>query len=450
MPVLPPLDSMGRTAGDVPLLTARIDRKLVRSRARSTRYALLNVVAPLAPRRADRIPVNLAIVLDRSGSMAREKFALSRLAVEQALAQLRPEDRFALVVYDDRVDVLAESTLATAEARRAALARLECVQPRGATDLGSGWMRGCEQVAFSMTANAPSDDSAINRCLLLTDGLANNGIVDRAELIRHANALRERGVQTSTFGVGEDFEEQLLAGMADAGGGHFYFLSAAEQIPELIASEVGEALEVVLPHAAIELRLASGMTGQPLSRFRSRTTQMEDGSSVLRMELGDLVSAQEVELVVGLHFPEGSAGEDVQVEARLMGAELVSCAPAALLRWTYATHEENDRQSRESAVDRIVASLYAGRARSEALECVRARDYRGAQHVLEATARRIRQYAGNDAMLSGIADGLLGDIQAYANTPMSKMDMKARYYQEHNVASSRGPSGKARRKGPEN
>src|ERR1700709_2518845 len=100
-----PLDSLTPAAATSASLSVQADRTLVRSGAHSPRYALVTIVAPTATRTTTRIPVNLAIVLDRSGSMAGPKFVLARHAVEQALTQLRPEDRFALVVYDDNIDV---------------------------------------------------------------------------------------------------------------------------------------------------------------------------------------------------------------------------------------------------------------------------------------------------------------------------------------------------------
>jgi Ca-activated chloride channel family protein len=386
--------------------------------------------------------------------MAGEKFTLARRAVEQALEQLQPEDRFALVVYDAEVDVLVESTPATPEARRAALERLARIGPRGATDLAGGWMRGCEQVALGIGALARGaepaiDEPAISRCLLLTDGLANHGLTDRDQLIGHAAALRERGVQTSTFGVGEDFDEVLLAGMADAGGGHFYYLAEARQIPELIASEVGEALEVVLRHAALEVRLAPGMTAEPLTRFRSRVVEAEEGRPVLRVELGDLVSGQEVEVVVALRFPRGAAGDAVEAEVGLVGGDGLPCAPAAPLRFAYATHAENDGQPRDRAVDRRVAALYAARARAEALEHNRAGQYERARQVLTATARRIREYAGGDPELTRLADALLQDVEVHTDAPMPAMEMKARFSSAHNLQASRAPSGQARRRAPD-
>lgn len=439
-----PLDPHSPAAATSPTLTVLADRALVRSGARSTRYALVTVVAPTATRTTKRIPVNLAIVLDRSGSMAGQKFVLARRAVEQALAQLKPEDRFALVVYDDSIDVLAESTLATPEAKRGALARLAGIEPRGPTDLSGGWMRGCEQIAFGMTSGDRAQ--TIDRCLLLTDGLANRGITDRDELIGHAAALRQRGIQTSTFGVGEDFDERLLAGLADAAGGHFYFLANAEQIPELIASEVGEALEVVMRGAIVEAKLAHGMTGRALSRYRLHTTESESGRATLTVDIGDLVSGQEIELVISMDFPTGTDGESIASEMRVVDAAGSSLSASARLQFAYASHAENDRQPRNREVDRRVAAIFAARARREAVEHQRSHDYERARGVLIATAKRISQYAGGDAELLATAAELQSDVAAHKNAPMPAPEMKERYFRSYNAEMSRAPSGKANKR----
>ena len=95
-------------------LTLRTDRALIRAAASSRRYVLATYRAPDAPPTGVRLPVSIAIVLDRSGSMDGEsKFPLARLAVERALAMLRPEDRFSLVVFDTEIDTLVPSVSAT-------------------------------------------------------------------------------------------------------------------------------------------------------------------------------------------------------------------------------------------------------------------------------------------------------------------------------------------------
>ncbi|MEP7345764.1 MAG: VWA domain-containing protein, partial [Gemmatimonadaceae bacterium] len=226
----------------------RTDRSLIREAGASVRYVLARIVAPGASSRERRMPANVSLVLDRSGSMGdAHKFGLAREAVEMALRMLRPDDRFSLVVYDTEIDVLSRSAHATEDAKRVALRALADVGPRGGTDLSGGWLRGCEQVAEFV------DRESVSRCLLLTDGLANHGIRDRGTLADHASGLRSRGVTTSTFGVGADFDERLLRDMAHSGGGNFYFIEGASQIPTMMTGELAEALEVTMRDAAIEV-----------------------------------------------------------------------------------------------------------------------------------------------------------------------------------------------------
>ncbi|MDB4891607.1 MAG: hypothetical protein JWL61_3462, partial [Gemmatimonadetes bacterium] len=98
-------------------LRLRADRQLIRSRGSSVRFLLASISAPVAPPRKDRMPVNISLILDRSGSMQGEnKFPLAVSAAKQALALLGGTDRFSLIVFDDEVDVLMPSTLATADA----------------------------------------------------------------------------------------------------------------------------------------------------------------------------------------------------------------------------------------------------------------------------------------------------------------------------------------------
>ncbi|MBA3343423.1 MAG: hypothetical protein H0T48_16530 [Gemmatimonadaceae bacterium] len=111
------------------------------------------------------------------------------------------------------------------------------------------------------------------------------------------------------------------------------------------------------------------------------------------------MSGQQVEVVVRMKFPQGESHAHVATEARLVGGA-GDVIHAASVEWTYASHEENDRQPREREVDRRVAELYAARARAEATEANRRGDFDAARRVIERTATRIRQYAGNDEHLN--------------------------------------------------
>jgi Ca-activated chloride channel family protein len=417
-------------------LAIQTDRTLIRAAASSTRYVLARITAPRAPERETRLPVNVGLVLDRSGSMWDErKFELAREAVEQSLRMLRADDRFALVVYDSEIDVLMQSARATPETKRRALEALREISPRGSTDLGGGWLSGCEQIAEFL------DDDRVSRCLLLTDGLANHGITDRDELARHAGELRQRGVSTSTFGVGVQFDERLLRDMAHEGGGNFYFIEGASEVPAMITSELGEALEVTLRNASLIVTVPPGATGETLNRFRQTPTAEPNE---LRVDVGDLVSEQELEVVVRLAFPSGDVGQEIPADFVLASAGNVIPGTECRQAWTYATHHENDVQPRNREVDRAVAELYAARARAEATEANREGRFEQARQVLDATSRRILEYAGDDAKLRQLAEKLVSEEYVFGR-PMALMARLSSYYAAETALKGRDPSGRARR-----
>jgi Ca-activated chloride channel family protein len=411
------------------------DRRLIRAGARSTRYLVASLIAPTAPRRAHRLPINVALVLDRSGSMEGSKLVLARDAVRRSLEALDDDDRFSIVVYDNIVDVLSPSMPATSQAKSRALQALELVYARGTTDLGAGWLRGCEQVAHF------ADGERVSRCLLLTDGLANVGITDGEELARHAEELRRRGVQTSTFGVGADFDERKLRDMARAGSGNFYFIETAAQIPDLVTSELGETLDVVVRGAALELSLPPGATATPLQRFRHF---FAGGDRELRVELGDLVSGQQLDVVIAIEFDTGIMESEAVVEVSAVAGAADAPVTRAEQRWTYAPHAHNDAQPRERVVDRQVATLYAARARAEAAELNRAGLYERACELLVRTAKRIRSYAGTDPELNRIADELDAELRRFSE-PMPAMQMKSTFFAAHAAMMERSPAGRAKR-----
>ena len=427
-------------------LAIRTDRTLLRATARSTHFLHMTLSAPVAPPRdadadADaarvRLPMNVGLVLDRSGSMGGEdKFPLAVQAIEQSLALLQPQDRFTLVVYDNIVDTIMSNTLATADAKRVALQRLSEIQPRGGTDLYAGWMTGAAQMLEQMSRDA------VNRVLLLTDGLANAGMTEPSGLLTAAEALRGRGIGTTTFGVGNDFDERLLRDIAHNGGGQFYFVGEPAQIPEMVTSELGEALQVVRRNAALQITLPPGAESELLNRYRTTHTA---GDHALRVELGDLTSGQELTLVVRLTFPEDREGATTSVRVGIAGLDALSMDAECELSWTYADHAATEAQPRLVLVDREVATLYAARARAEATEANRQGDYRRATRVLEGTARRIRSYANGDPVLDTIWRTLLAELEMYAERSMSAKEMKMSFYAAESQGKNRDAQGKARR-----
>jgi Ca-activated chloride channel family protein len=339
------------------------------------------------------------------------------------------------VIYDHDVEVLVPSTPADGEALRNAIAQVERVQARGNTNLGGGWLTGCEELARH------AQPGRVARCLLLSDGLANAGITDRAELARHAEELRARGITTSTIGLGADFDERLLEGMSRAGGGHSYFVEAPVQIADCLTGELGETLEIVARDVTVIAQASNGVSVDTLNRFR---VEREDAGRT-RVQLGDLTSRQEISLVLRVTFPEGREGDTATVIFDVAGTGGTIREPQTDVIWTFASHQANDVQPRNIVVDREVARVYAALATAEALELNDAGRYEQAIARLEATARRIEQYAGNDRELAAIVASLRERHDAYSH-PMMAIHRKLDYFASLHVADMRDATGKARRR----
>ncbi len=182
------------------------------------------------------------------------KIATARDAASAVVAGLDDRDRLAVVVFDDRIDVLQPATPASAEVRTSIRTALQGVDARGSTALHEGWLSGCREIASDAESTA-AERSRLARCFLLTDGLANVGLVDPEQIASQAADIRRTaGVGTSTFGIGLDYAEQLLGPMAVAGGGQFHHLRTPADIRQTFAGELAELLSVVASSVRLELR----------------------------------------------------------------------------------------------------------------------------------------------------------------------------------------------------
>src|SRR6185436_2184437 len=292
-------------------LSAECDRRLVAAEVSSQRTIEWVVGAPDVPRRADRAPLNLALVLDRSGSMQGEKLRYVQQAACHVLDMLDERDRIAVVAYDDQVILLAPSQPISEHTRGELKRKINELRPGGWTDLSGGWLEGCREVA------AHQSPDGIDRALLLTDGLANRGITDIEELTHHARELRRRGVSTSTFGVGLDFNEHLLEALAEQGGGHFYYIERPDHIPAVFRRELGELLTVVAREAFLSVTIPSGVAVELLGDLPHERT-----GARLRMFLGDLCAGERRALYTKVLTPPDALGTSVVLRGELGYADL--------------------------------------------------------------------------------------------------------------------------------
>lgn len=265
---------------------------------------LVRVSAPAELPRGRRTPTDVAFALDRSGSMAGEKIELVKRAVDVACGLLREEDRTALVVFDNDVDLLQPLAAATPRTKTAIRMALPGVDARGGTNLSGGWLLGCRELATAL--DEPGAGTRTRRAILLTDGQANDGICDARELGRQANELRRRGISTTTVGVGLGFDEFLLSAMAEAGGGNFFYGERPDQMRGFFETELRELLRTAAIGLTVTLTLPEGLHAFPVSRFPAQ----RDGRT-WTVNLGDVPAGDDLELVFRLEVRSGRPGDDL-------------------------------------------------------------------------------------------------------------------------------------------
>ncbi len=412
------------------------DRALIPAHVPSIRYLHVVITAPPAPVRATdaapRTPAAAALVLDRSGSMAGTKIAMARTAVQQAIRLLKPSDALAVVCYDDRVDTVLARASASDEAKALALRRLAEIDARGSTDLSGGWLRGADELR---EAAAP-----VRRVLHLTDGLANHGETNPEVLAATAADLRAQGITTSTFGVGADFDEQLLGRIATAGGGHFYFIEQPQQIPDLLASELGETLEVTARDAVFRVTCPPGVHAGLVNDLPGH-----EGAGVLRVPLGDLVAGQEVALAVAVSIGQVPAGDPpVALSCRVSDRDGRLFPQPMAVEFQVADVATDAAQPVNLEVLTAVAEQLVGRARAAALRLNREGRFDDAKLVLRDAARTVLALAPGHPPIVRLADTLRQEMPELA-MQLDALSLKRRHYAAYEVAMSR-VEGKARRR----
>ena len=334
-------------------------RPAVCSDAPVTLDVLVRIIPPALPEvHFLRAPINLALVLDHSGSMAGgRKIDYAREAAIFAVEQLLPTDRVSVTIFDDNVTTVVPSTLATDKPHLVAAIRR--IAPGGSTALHAGWKAGAEQVLGHLVNNG------LNRVLLLSDGLANVGVSDPNIIAAEAKAVAGGGVSTTTLGLGDDYNEDLMEAMAQAGDGNYYFIESPRQLADIFQTE----LQGLMALTGQKVSLGAEPTqGARVADVLNDFAKNEFGRSLLP----NLVAGMPLSVVVRLNVPATSGGQVCQfrlawdrpgVEGRqvLWVALELPAVPAA--RW----HDLDV----DAAVQEQVALLMAARARREAVAAAR-------------------------------------------------------------------------------
>ena len=243
-------------------------------------WVRLRAQAPIL-KTAEREPLNLAVVFDRSASMnVDSKIGFVRKAGHLLADNLPPQDYVALVANNHEVQVLVP--MHPVVNREYLHHRIDELTAAGDTNISGGFLEGCAQL--EKRAGQPGQRHVI----LLTDGLANRGVTDARALVSLVARAKARGIGVTTIGVGSDFNEALLTQMAQAGGGHYAYAANSDQIPAAIEQELGSLLAVSAQNVGLKIDLPPGIEVQ---QVYGREEAFKPG--VLEESLGDLTSGEE-------------------------------------------------------------------------------------------------------------------------------------------------------------
>ena len=198
-----------------------------------------------------RPPINVAIVLDKSGSMQGEKLARAKEAAIMVIERLRQDDIISVVAYDSQVVVLVPATKVSDQAGISAAIRN--LQAGSATALFAGVSKGAAEVRKFLNRER------VNRVILLSDGLANEGPSSPGALAELGASLNREGISVTTIGLGLDYNEDLMAALARESDGNHMFAEKAQDLAATFEREFGDLLAVVAKDISVTIKCEPGV-----------------------------------------------------------------------------------------------------------------------------------------------------------------------------------------------
>ena len=323
---------------------AELDHGVILAGDENTVYVLVDfeVARFLPPPVLGRPDLNLAMVLDRSGSMEdRGKIEYAREAASIVVDRMRERDVLAVVEYDDEISVLWPAS--PVESKAMIKRRIAGLTPRGSTDLCGGLMRGVDEAV-------PYRDGAdITRVILLSDGLANHGVTDPHEIYRLVRQSKRRGVTVSTMGLGLEYNEDLMQGIAENGGGNYYYIENPQQMGRIFGRELETLFTTVAKDVVVRFRGGRKVNDVEVYGY---AFEIEGDEAVIPLE--NFYSEEERSLLLKLELDPARAGELDLGEIELVYCDQLTGEDVASRLDLSVEVSENAREVERSRNERVV------------------------------------------------------------------------------------------------
>jgi len=426
--------SAGRAvASRVDKVTCKVelDRGVLPAGASQRAVVKVSLDAPLLREKAERPPVNLAIVLDRSGSMGSgNKLEKAKEAAIAALHRLTERDLFSLVIFDHEVETIIPPQ--SAGNTEWIEPRIRGIHSRGNTALFGGVSQGAAEVRKHI------EGRYVSRILLLSDGQANVGPSQPEDLGRLGAALMKERIAVSTIGVGSDYNEDLMTKLAQSSDGNTYFVESSRDLPRIFAQELGDVLSIFARDVRLEIEFTDGV--RPV-RIIGRDGRLDNRKVEIR--LNQLYGGQAKYALVEVEVPAGTA-HDVRKLAsarcsyeNLFNRQSERAEAEASVR--YSDRENDVIKSVNVSVQKEIAVNDLAVANEEAIKQADRGERVQAAATLRAAGARVRAQAASynidDAQLmkdTAGAEASAATIEQHGLDNMSRKGMMTDSYQMRN------------------
>jgi Ca-activated chloride channel family protein len=366
-----------------------------------------------------------AVVLDRSGSMSGKPLQLARESCAAVVRNLRPNDFFTLVVFDDSAQVVIPLQKPTD--RQGMMTAIAGILEGGSTNLMAGWLLGRDEL---LKVGAECE----KKILVLTDGHLNQGIIepDTVEALTRSGFGKD-GIRTSCLGFGDSYNEEILMAMSGVGHGQLHDADSADKFPAILAHELDGLQKITAQN--VRIRVEPKLFCHSWAQYGDYPAiTLPDGRA--EIALGDLVSEETREFVLLTEvlplplLPDGALPASLEGE-ELLGLEFVwtevcdseikSCRSTHLVRIQGTQNPEEVVLNHQVVV--VVANQIAGKAAREAAEKVRTGDFDAASRLIHSASATLQNLAAPE--LTGEAANLLDETSHKVNSEnFSSRDLK--------------------------
>lgn len=234
----------------------------------TTARFLVRLQAPPPPQeRKERPPLNLALVIDKSSSMRGLPLNEAKNCAQMIIDALKPTDKASLTVYSDEAELLMPNT--TLKNKSHFKRAISNISASGMTALFDGWKTGANSL--------PKTKEEFCRVLLLSDGQANRGLTHISSIKEETAAYSDKGITTSTYGLGLDFNEDIMLEMANSGGGNAYYGATADDLSDPFTEEFELISNLYAKEVKIRLTPNEGYSFRVMNMYR------KDGEDMTRL-----------------------------------------------------------------------------------------------------------------------------------------------------------------------